>query len=101
MQSSGSFDLVLQNKNNINKYLLLSYTWQGMIIEHKTAAVDILKNHKGNFWGVDYCRKIDDSVSVLFPDLHNFQPGIFLSMEELSHRTRGYEDLHQPLDNCR
>ena len=81
MQSRDSFDLVMQNDNNIDKYLLLPDTWQAMITEHKTAAVDILKNHEGNAWGVECCRNISDSVCVPFSELHHFQPAVFLSMQ--------------------
>ena len=42
MQSSDSFDIVLQNYNKIDKYLLLPYTWQTMSTEHKTSSVDIV-----------------------------------------------------------
>ena len=56
MKSSDSFDLVLQNDNNIDKYILLPDTWQEMSTEHKTAAVEILKNHEANLWGIDCCK---------------------------------------------
>ena len=90
MQSSDSFDLVLQNNNNIDKYLLLPDTWQGMITEHKTEAVEIVKNHKCNVWGVECCRKISYAVCVTLSNLHTLQPAIFLSMVDPSHLTRGY-----------
>ena len=93
MQSSDFFDLVLQNDNNIDKYLLLPDTWQEMSIEHKTAAMEIVLKHKGNAWGVDCCRHIYDAVCVPFSKLHTFQPAIFLAMEDPSHLTRGYEDV--------
>ena len=51
MQPSYSFDLVLQNYNNIDKYLLLSDTCQAMSTEHKKSAVEIVKNHGGNAGG--------------------------------------------------
>ena len=64
MQSSDSFDLVQQNNNNIEKYLLLPDTWQEMSTEHKTTAVDILKKHGGNAWGVECFMKIANTVCV-------------------------------------
>ena len=48
MQSSDYSDIVLQKDNKIDKYLPLPDTWQAMSTENKTAAVDIVKNHKVN-----------------------------------------------------
>ena len=94
MQSSDSFDLVLQNDNNIDKYLLLSYTWKAISTEHKTAAVYILKKNEGNAWGFDCCRNIADVVCVTSSKLHTFQPAIFIAMEDLSHLTCGYDAVY-------
>ena len=94
MQSSDYFDIVLQNDNNIDKYLLLPDTWQAMSTEHKTAAVEIAKKHGGNTCGVDCCRQITDAVCVPLSELHTFQPSIFIEMEDLSHLNRGYGDVY-------
>ena len=94
MQSSDSFYIVLQNNNNIDRYLLLPDTWQEMSTEHKTAAVEILNKHKCNVWGVDCCRMIPDAVCVPLSEIHTLQPAIFLSMVDPSHLTCGYEDVY-------
>ena len=67
---SDSIDLLLKNDNNIDKYILMPDTWQAMITEHKTAAVEMVTKHVGNVWGVDCCRKISDAVCVPLSDLH-------------------------------
>ena len=70
MQSSDSFDLVLQKDNNIEKCILLLDTCQAMSTEHKTAAVEIVKKHEGNAWGVDCCRHIADTFCVSLSEIH-------------------------------
>ena len=94
MQSSDSFDLVLQKDNNIEKCILLLDTCQAMSTEHKTAAVEIVKKHEGNAWGDDSFSKIADAVCVPLSELHTLQPDIFLEMEYSSHINRGYKDVY-------
>ena len=94
MQSSGSFDLVLNNNNTIDKYILLPATGQAMSTEHKTTAVEIVKKHEGNAWGDDSFSKIADAVCVPLSELHTLQPDIFLEMEYSSHINRGYKDVY-------
>ena len=94
MQSIDSFDLVMQNENNIDNYLLLADTWQAMSTEHKTVAVDILKKHEGNAWGFDCCRNIYNAVCFTLTELHTLHPAVFISMEDLSYLILGYEDVY-------
>ena len=91
---SDSIDLLLQNDNNIDKYLLLPGTWKAMSTEHKTSDVEILKKHEGNAWGDDSFSKIADAVCVPLSELHTLQPDIFLEMEYSSHINRGYKDVY-------
>ena len=65
-----------------------------MSTAHKTAAMEIMKKHEGNTWGLECCRQIADAVCVPLSDIHTFQSDIFLAMEEPSHLTRRYEDVY-------
>ena len=94
MKSIDSFDLVMQNDNKIGKYLLLPETWQAISTEHKTAAVEIVKKHEGNAWGVDCFRQIFDAICVPLSEIHTLEPAIFLAMEYLSHLTCGYKYVY-------
>ena len=58
------------------------------------AAVEIVKKHGGNAWGVECCRQIADAVCVPFSKLHTLQPAIFLAMEDLSTINCGYVDVY-------
>ena len=65
-----------------------------MSTENKTAALEIVKKHKGNEWGVDCCSQIANAVCVPLFKIHTMQPSIFIAMEDPSHITRGYKDVY-------
>ena len=61
---SDSFDVVHQY-GNIDKYSFLPPFWQAMDPEKKQLAVNIVKSHDGNAWGIECVKELMSALKVL------------------------------------
>lgn len=91
MMAADSFDLAIQNDNDIDEYKLLPALWQAMSPEQKRAAVSIVEKFGNNAWNIDCCAELVKELSVKMSDLTSLQPAIFVAMENPSHLDRGVE----------
>ena len=69
MQAGDRFELVTQNDNALDEYMMLPAAWHTMFPVEKKAAVEIVKMFDNNAWGIECCNELMAALKVNISDI--------------------------------